>query len=459
MTIAIDKNLSGRENVYALIQHTWPAYADVLTEENVTITRGAVDEETGTISLTITANSELVTGVKEVTYKVTNLNSIYFSSPDVTSAVEVESLIAAFIAENVPAGTGELVVDEVTWNGDTWNSVISTKEDNLTAVGSMPIVAYHTLQPLVMNIFNDPVELQDTIDTLKPATQKDIFDTWPRFDTPMTGINEQFWLDGSLATGDTAAWQYQTAQQRVFQPLNTNSWTGFISKNKYDRYDHAVTIGSTGTDDDFNGVVLAHQWDGSVNHMLILAISPNPGNGAEWAGAENSSAVMVHNGGAFNPFGAIATEVVLPNPTDPKSPGNWSVKGKRRLQVIRRGDQFDISMSNWGSTTLNPAKSFSFNLNNYPSMARFKGPQVYGYFSLSQPNSYFEDLFFDAGERPDTILYAPTGKVYKHTPGAGWGIDNSIIPLEEFGAPRELRNASDGARYVLNLDGTITPIS
>lgn len=460
MSLPINKQLSPKENLYELIRHTWPDQASVLTEDNVIITRGPIVEGTrDQVSVTIQGTGELVIGTKEVVYTATDLSRLRFDNAEVATEGEMATLITQFIGTQLGELGIEADVGEITWNGDTWSCPLTAKTDALVLVGALNMIAYHTLQPLVMNIYDDPQELADAIASLRPITQKEIFDTWPRFDVPMTGGGSEYWEDPSQATGDTKAWEYQESTGQVLQPLNTESWTGFISKNKYDRYDHMVTIGSTGVDDDFNGVVLAHTYQNGINNLLLLALSPNPGNAATWPGAENSSNVIViREGVAFSPFAATNDFITLTNPKDPKSPGNWSVKGERRVYVSRRGDNFTIELSDWGSDVVSDKYTFEINLNDDPSMDIFKGPHSYGYFSLSQPNSYFKDIFFDGGERPDTILFAPDRAIYEYVPGEGWKVDPNQVPLAIYGAPRELRNAKDGKRYVLREDGSITPL-
>jgi hypothetical protein len=77
---------------------------------------------------------------------------------------------------------------------------------------------------------------------------------------------------------------------------------------------------------------------------------------------------------------------------------------------------------------------------------------------LSQAGTYYKDLFFDGGERTDTITYAPTGEVYTYNPITGWVVEQGLSLTQIYGAPRELISETTGQRFMLNVDGSITPI-
>lgn len=313
------------------------------------------------------------------------------------------------------------------------------------------------LPDVTTNAFSDPIKLQNALDTLKPVTQKEIFDTWPRFRSTTNLANHQYWENPKTATGEAVSWTYNASLQAAVMPINSADWTGFLSQKKYDRYDHECTVISTNTgDDDFNGVVIAHKWEDGRNKTLFVQVSTN--NGGPSTGNYAYSTMIIVGTDYVGGFSPESNNVkTIPNTADPKPGGNWNGRFKR-IGVIRRGDAITVKVSDWGSTVYNPAKEMNFNLNDTPDLVVFKGPQSYGYNNFSQPASSFRDIYFDGGERMDAIVDIANNRIFTYSPSTGWVPAPNITPHDIYGAPRTLVDSSTGTRYVLNVDGTVTII-
>lgn len=316
------------------------------------------------------------------------------------------------------------------------------------------------LPPVTINIFDDQNELQDQLDELKPVTQKDIFNTWPRFVFNAGGSGQQYWENPQQQTDGQAQWQWQENNQRVYMPLNQQVWSGFMSDKKYDRYDLECTVGSTDGDDDWKQIIIQHKFENDINKLLMVVVSSNQG-GQTWPNNQYGQMIIAYNGGNLdlhnNNYHTQTNSLLIPFTTDPRPGGGWSGK-ERRIGIVRRGDTITIRLSNWNQTVFNETLTKTINLNDYPDLATFKGPQAYGFTNFSQGQSYYKDLFFDGGERMDTITYQPTGEVYTYEPSTGWTVEQGLNLVDIYGQPRVLISEKDGRRFLLNTNGSITAI-
>lgn len=320
------------------------------------------------------------------------------------------------------------------------------------------------LQPIEVNIFGTEAELQNALDSLKPITQKDIFDEFPRFVFPTSGQTQDYWTDPSQATGGQAQWEWQEDNQRVYMPLNQAFWSGFVSAKKYDRYDHEMTTGSTDGDDDWNQVVIQHKWENGINHLLVLTLSPWNQSGTTWEGHENGQNVFSYGGGrlSLNSTGVSQawdtskTKVYTVQGDQTPNTG-WSGK-ERRVGIYRREDLITVKLSDWNSGTFNESLTMTLDLNSDQFLQKFKGPQSYGYTNMSQGKSYYKDIFFDGGERMDQITDQRTGDVYTYDPGVGWSITGGVNLQDIYGQPRVLRNSQTNKEFMLGVDGSLTPL-
>lgn len=315
------------------------------------------------------------------------------------------------------------------------------------------------LPPVTANIFSSQSELQDALAQLKPTTQKDIFQTWPRFFFEQDGSGQRFWSDPSTATGAQATWQWQENNQRVWMPVNQHVWTGFISTKKYEEYDHEMTTGSNDQDDDWNAIVIGHKWDAGINHLLMVIVSTD-NHKANWPGNRSTASIVQYTGGGLalhsntpNHWSSVTTQTIpLPLPVPG---GHWNGK-EIRIGVSRRGDEITVKLSSWNQTEYDPANTTTIDLNSSQILRQFKGPLSYGYANMSQGQTYYKDIFFDGGERMDTITFQPTGEVYTYDPQTGWNVEQDLNLADIFGQPRTIINQQDGVSYTLNVDGSIT---
>lgn len=303
------------------------------------------------------------------------------------------------------------------------------------------------LPPVITPVYSTPEELNMVLSTLKPVTMETMFNEWPRYMFSQNGAGQQFWINPATATGDARAWQWVAASKGVNMPLNSDYWSGTVSAKKYDHFDFEITVRSTDADDDWNAIVIAHNWDGIINRLLMVTVSSANNAASDLPYGTN---LVVYQGGAVN-LG------LRPNLSDPRPGGGWSGK-YRKMGVYRRGDDVTVKISPWNQTVFSEALTITFNLNDDVSFEVFKGPQAYGYSNCSQASTVFSDVYFDGGERMESVVDVLSGTVYTYNQLSGWVIVPGLTPHQIYGAPRILIDSESGSRYRLNTDGSVTTL-
>ncbi|MNM07594.1 hypothetical protein D3C81_176440 [compost metagenome] len=288
----------------------------------------------------------------------------------------------------------------------------------------------------------------DAIARLVPPTPAQIFNNWARF-------NGDAWFPkGTPPTGDAAAWYWDEALGSAVQPLNTAGWTGFVSDYDVLDYDLEVTLKSTNGDDDFIGVVLGFVRDDATgqNHTLDFVLTRGANNydtRPVWPNQILCTDFQYKNTWATQTgrYKELSFLEVVDTP-------GWSGAYKR-VKIQRRGDQFSIQASAWSSLTYDPAYNMSFNLNDIPELAKFKGAHPIGFGAMSQPAATFSDLVFSDGFRRDIILDMLNNRIYRYLNGS-WQLATGVTIHQAFGAPRIINAIEGNKRYQLNANGTIT---
>lgn len=86
-----------------------------------------------------------------------------------------------------------------------------------------------------------------------------------------------------------------------------------------------------------------------------------------------------------------------PNLLGNSSNQNWADMGATRIQVVRKGDQIEVTTSQFGDPDLELDESTKITI-SVP--AEFAGPQQFGFSALSQQNALFESMTFKALPNP-----------------------------------------------------------
>lgn len=222
----------------------------------------------------------------------------------------------------------------------------------------------------------------------KGETLKTMYQSGTRFSHNNTWNNV---ADASEAN----AWYYSDSLASFVQPQNTTTFTGFISTVKYRTYTHRATLKSTDSDNDGIGVIVAYATDDSGNpHTLSLVVN----KGGE--------------GHVGNYYYALIYDKDLPdesvlftrgNQVGGNIPGNHSTSGWSgstiTVEINKSGSVITCAASDYNTTTINMNTLIEIDLDDYSWGKLFRGKVQYGYCAQSQPNSYFQNIYF-SGKGP-----------------------------------------------------------
>lgn len=232
-------------------------------------------------------------------------------------------------------------------------------------------------------------------------------------------------------TSEANAWYFDDSLDSFVQPKNTNTFTGFVSNNKYKyrTYNHQVRLRSTNSDDDVNGLIIGYVID-ELGHPHTLSAWVSKGMNGD------------------TPSFQIWYDYCLPDAQCLYSKSNYplrysSYKGWNQasngimMKVNKHGNTFDVTVGDWNSNSLNPSSTVEINLLDYTWGDLFSGAVQYGYCNYSQANSFFTDIIF-AGKGPlkadvkvspdedNALEIRPNGLYCGGGPGGVGGTSNAL---------------------------------
>lgn len=214
-------------------------------------------------------------------------------------------------------------------------------------------------------------------------TLKDIFDNGIVFShTPGSWSN--------LAnTTEANAWYWDDNLQSFVQPRNTGTFTGFVTQNFYDYYTHTVTLRSTDSDNDDDGVIIGFVFDENGNPHTLSAMCCRRGTTiTDWALVYDymlPDQQIICRGGNGQ------------NGTVPGGSGSSGWNGRANgitVNVTKFKNIITATCSDWNTTTLNEATKITIDLNDYSWGYLFKDKVRYGYCNYSQAYSFFQNIQF-----------------------------------------------------------------
>lgn len=198
------------------------------------------------------------------------------------------------------------------------------------------------------------------------------------------------------SSSEANAWYFDDSLDSFVQPLNTNTFTGFVSNVKYRTYTHRATLRSSDSDNDANGLVIGYILDNTgIPHTLSCIVNKG-GEGH----CGNFYYALVYNRGLSGEQ-IVKTGVM----SSGHSTNGWS-NSYITMEVSKAGSAIECSISNWNSLDINLSTIITIDLNDYSWGHYFIGRVQYGYCNQSQANSYFTDIYFN-GKGPlkaDIIL-------------------------------------------------------
>ena len=322
------------------------------------------------------------------------------------------------------------------------NTALAAKQNTIT--GSNGEVVYHNGTGIVtQSILNFGYACGSTAEVNQCKNNapsfSDVFNTWKKF-SHRNATNDAI-------PSEMTAWTYDSGTDTITQPLNTESYVGFISPKSYSSYDITVRCYSTGSDDDSIGLVAAFAKDSNgLEHTLSFIRSPG-GTSAKWV------AILDYN--QFALTGTSYGQKILVNnsaaSTTPASTANWnteSIGTGTVIKMVRSGNVITAKCSQFNSNTIDDNTLITVDLDalstDNPTLNLFKGASPWGYSNFSQPNSKYENI---SVTDPDGMIFdIPNNQVLQYSNGT-WVVVSGQIPISAIGAGRLSYNSVTGKLF------------
>ena len=226
------------------------------------------------------------------------------------------------------------------------------------------------------------------------ADSQEIFDSWNRFSHDASGV---FPANSS----EMNAFVYDNSTNSIVCTVNSSTYIGFYSPQKYTTYNLSLTLSSNNADDDLLSVVLAAETDSQGNEHTISLTRSRGGVGAR-------DYAIIYNLLQSNEQTLFDGNALAPDPTAGGSSDNdgWTGSSGQvytRVNIIRSGNTFTGSVSQYSTTIptdsdLDPTTAFSFNLEDHPFLSLFAVEDSighpYGIGCWSQNSSTWSDISF-----------------------------------------------------------------
>lgn len=237
------------------------------------------------------------------------------------------------------------------------------------------------------------------------------------------------------SASEANAWYWDNSLQSFVQPRNTSYFTGFVTQNFYDYYTHTVTLRSTDSDNDRNGVIIGFVFDEN-NHPHTLSILTNKENGVanswrlvyDYYLPDQQVIFNIGNnpGGGTRPSGY--------------SSGGWnSITNGITVRVTKHKNIITATCSDWNSKTINEDTKITIDLNDYSWGHLFHGPVRYGYCNESQAYSFFQDIDFLSDNQASSSLLVASVKISEE-PNNGIVEKDDGIYCEKFSISKKDNN-------------------
>lgn len=234
-----------------------------------------------------------------------------------------------------------------------------------------------------LNIVSTVTELNTVLNYKESFSS--VFNNWSRISHGPNGLYPS-------VPSEINAWSYNSTTDTITCTVNSSSMIGFISPDSQENFEFEVEISSTNSDDDWIGVVIAFtEIDGKQYTLNLSRVWGTTGaNAPNFALHYNQAQV-----GAVILAGSTCG-MSVPNPyhnTSGTLKTGWAGAGVIRLKVKREGNIITCWTTAPGYPTVYlTAYQLTIDLDSQEILKKFKGPQRFGYFCLSQANSSWKSL-------------------------------------------------------------------
>ena len=273
------------------------------------------------------------------------------------------------------------------------------------------------------------------------ANTATIFSSWLRFSHDSSSAQP-------ANSSETTAWSYSNATGQISSTVNSNTYIGFVSPDKYSYYTLEVRLFSPGVDDDNIGVICGWYVDPADGREYTLsALRDVGGTGFNWRIVYNylrSDAKVILD------YNATVSKV---NPG-----GGWSAFGNigATVKVVRNGNILEFETTQLGSSTYDPNTRVTLDLTSDPLLVKFTGASNYGYSAYSQEFATFDTITFST--IGNSIFDMNTGNAYVKT-GNAWGLSSTINVFNSIGVGRILSNPTTKKLFFVKSQSKIIKIA
>lgn len=287
-----------------------------------------------------------------------------------------------------------------------------------------------------LSIVTSDAELNQMLSTEEKMS--DVFYSWKKISRGKWNASaaelEALGYSDNAIQEDLDAFTYDAATDKIKNPRDTLSFVGFISPNAYEDYVLDVVLKSDSNwQNDPMGLIVGYCADANGN-THTLSVMFNPWGPGIYGGASGVVTVYVDYNTAFKvPIHAQRANLHWVDGTpatgnmNPPPPNHYGVKpwnlatNGARLRITRTKDVFKVEMTEYDSTVFVDAASFTFDLNQHPSLAQFKGPQRYGYAAISQDLAIWNVITRPGARQPIIDL---RDRSVRQWDGSKWVVSN-----------------------------------
>ena len=262
--------------------------------------------------------------------------------------------------------------------------------------------SYRDLEPILQEEFS----LEDPTEIL----------SWYRFShMPSSGYPAR--------ASDAAAWFYNTTTSSIEIPLNTGSYTGFISPSSARSYILESDLSSIQSDDDGLSVIIAFTTNGlGQSDPLYREYTLS---------AVRTAGGVVPNGG----WGVVynyrqSDELVIDSITVPHAAG-WNTLGIAKIKIVKEANIVTATTNQVGTSALDPATEIIIDLDSHVDLQKFVGAVKVGVGAYSQGGASFSNISIDFTEKT----------FFRH----GWAVNTNNVSME--------LNADPGQKMIGRVSG------
>lgn len=323
------------------------------------------------------------------------------------------------------------------------------------------IYKYHAYTPTTdwllsqVNIVESEAELNQAKNSI--PSMEEMFNTWYRFshNSANNGLNYP-----ALAA-ELQGWELN-ASKELSTTINSNSFIGFVSPDKYTNYELDTQIYSKSADDDGGGVMVAfNKEDREYSLSLMRCLGGwgfywklifNYSQGATSAIIANKSDTVKAGDGLYHT--TLTGSGYTPTPAYVQN-GGWSranIAIGTRIRVVRNGDLITAQCSDFGSTELLPASLIEINMADYPALAPLRKPASYGYCNISQPSMFWNTTKFI--DKENVILDLRDNRIYAFD-GSGWSWQYGKTVADVLGVNKFVYSRVNRKTFFINGSGVL----